>query len=384
MKKVFSSMFYHVLMMLYCILEMGFKSLGIQTNFQLNAVTNVSDLFVPEVCMDYASQAFTQSIGVMEELMGPPGSGAPIEIMDPAVMGYGDQGQYIQRPVLKRIGSGLVARRDITSNSDTTPVNITGDNEIAVKLNRRVGPVDYTVDSMRLSKLTPAQFSAEIGKQVGEEMALNIQNSIIAAAVGILGGVTSSANTNTVWSATTRTNLSPAVLNSTLALMGDQRDKFRREARILTRSEPTTDLITDLSGRSYNGIGDKALGGQIDMGTYGMGMPVMVDSSNLTIADAGFDKYLTLLLGKGFMQVWFPLPLTIYEVFQTTLPEQVLRRWRGDFDFVIGTHGAKWDVSNGGANPSDATLATTTNWDSNFTRHQEVRGLMAIHNYSGN
>lgn len=348
------------------------------------AVSNPSDFFIPEVCLEYASQAFTQSLGLMEGMVGPAGSGSPIEIMNEPVIGIADQGQYYQRPVFARIGSTLVARRDITSNSDTTPVNLTGVNEIAVKVNRRVGPLDMTVDSMRLTKATPAQVSAEIGQQVGQEMAINIQSTIIATAVGIIGGVTAGANTYTPWSATVRTNLSPAVLSAGLALMGDYREAFKRQAKILTRSEAVTDFRADLTGRGYQGVGDKALMGELGHGTYGMGAPIEVDSSSLTVADAGFDKYLTLLLGAGFMQIWFPLPLTVYEVFQTTLPEQVLRRWRADFDFVLGAHGAQWDTGNGGANPTNAALATTTNWDSNFTRHQEVKGLSIVHNVSSN
>ncbi len=351
---------------------------------RFSAVSNVSDLFVPEVAMYYASQRFTQSLGLMQELMGPAGSGAPIEIMDNLLMGFGNQGQYVQRPVFKRIGSSLVARRDITSNADTTPVNMTGDNEIAVKCNRRIGPLDFTADAVELTRATPEEFSAEFGKQVGEEVALNLQTSIISAAVGIIGGVTASANTNSVWSATVRTNLSPSVLNSTLELMGDERERFRSQARLLTRSECLTDMISDATGRAYSGMGDLALQGDTSRNTYGLGKPVTVDAAALTVADAGFDKYLALILGAGFIQVWFSKPLHFYNPFQTTLPEQVLNRWRGDLDFIIGTHGAKWDTLNGGANPTDAALATTTNWDANFSRHQEVRGLLAVCNYSGN
>ena len=350
---------------------------------RLNSVSNPSDFFIPEVCLDYASQAFTQSLGVMQNLVGPVGSGAPIEVMNEPIMGIADMGQYYQRPVFNRMGSGAVVRRDVTSNSDTTPVNLTGTNEIAVKMNRRCGPIDMTVDSMRLTKATPAEVSAEIGNQIGQEMALNIQTTIIAAAVGIIGGVSGAANTKTVWAAASRTNLSPSLLNAALALMGDYREQFRRSARILTRSEALQDMIDDATGRGFQGVANLALQGTLNTNTYGMGDPIIVDSANLTVADAGFDKCLTLLLGAGFMQIWFPLPLTIYEVFQTTLPEQVLRRWRADFDFCIGAHGCQYDTVNGGANPTNAAIATTTNWDSNFTRHQEVKGIEIVHNASG-
>lgn len=346
------------------------------------AVTNPSDLFIPEVCLDYSRQAFTQSLQLYNGLMGPAGRGAPIEIVDEPM--FDVQGQYIQRPVFKRIGSGLVARRDVTSNSTVTPVNLTGDNDIGVKINRRIGPVDVTKDAARLSKATPEEISAEIGKQAGEELALNVQTSVINALVGIVGGVTASANTYTAWSATSRTNLSPSVLNATLNLMGDYRETFRKGAKILTRSECVLDLANDGIGRSYTNVGDRALQGVLGVNTLGMGEPVVVDAAPLTVPDAGFDKYYTLLLGAGAMQIYFPLPLTIYPLFQILDQEQVLDRWRADFDFALSTNGAKWDVSNGGANPTDASLATTTNWDATFTRHQEVKILQAIHNYSGN
>ncbi len=117
--------------------------------------------------------------------------------------------------------------------------------------------------------------------------------------------------------------------------------------------------------------------------TLGMDF-AMTDDSTLTVADAGFDKYITLLVGPGALQLWFTLPMTIYPMFQTTLPEQVLNRWRADSDFAVGTHGATYDSANGGANPTDAALATSTNWDSTVSSHKEVKIIKIVHNYSGN
>lgn len=346
------------------------------------AVTNPSDLFIPEVSADYSSQAFVQSLELMNNLIGPVGSGSPIEIMNDPI--FGVEGQYFQRPIFKRVGSTLVARRDVTSNSNTTPVNITGDNEIGVKVHRRIGPLNYTLDALNISRATPENFSAEVGKQIGEELALNMQHTIIATALGILAGVGSTVNTYSPWNATSRTNLSPAVLNATLNLMGDQRNKFKSGAHIVTRSECVLDLTNDGIGRSYQGVGDRALQGAMNVNTLGMGDPLMVDDALLTTADAGFDKYTTILFGAGAMQIWFTKPLTMYPVFQNTLPEQVEMRIRGDADFALGTHGAKYDSTNGGANPTDATIATSTNWDSTYTSAKEVRLLSAVHNYSGN
>lgn len=343
------------------------------------AVTNPSDLFIPEVAADYASQAFVQSLEPLS-LIGAPGSGAPIELMNDPV--FGVQGQYYQRPIFKRVGSTLVARRDITSNSTLTPVNLTGDNEIGVKLHRRIGPLDVSKDAARLSKATPEEISAQIGTQAGQEFALNMQFSVIKAILGMIAGSTTS-HTVTVWNATARTNMSPDVLNQALQIMGDQREAFRRGAKLILRSESLNDLFTDAMGRAFTNVGDKALQGNLNTNTLGMEFK-QADVSALTVADAGFDKYISLLLGAGAIQVWNILPMTFYPLFTILDQEQVLDRFRADCDFAIACHGAKWDSANGGANPTDTALALSTNWDTTYSQHQELKLVEVVHNYSAN
>lgn len=343
------------------------------------SVTQASDLFVPEVATEYFRQGFMTSLELMRMCVG--GEGSPIQLMNEPT--FNVEGQYLQRPTFARM-TDPVDRRDITSTSSLTPGKLTGVNEIAVKVHRRIGPTDVSEDAARLSRATAEQISAEIGKQYGEFLAASMQHTLVAAALGVIGGMTATAHTATVWAAAARTNLSPALLNTGLQLMGDQRDIFRREAMIVSRSESLTDLINDASGRNYMGMGDKALGGNFEVNTYGMPR-VMIDDSLLTTSDAGFDKYTTLLLGKGFMQVWFTLPLTLYPMFGPILDqEQVITRVRADCDFAVGAHGATWDVANGGANPTDAAIATITNWDPVYTSHKEVRGVKLVHNYSAN
>lgn len=344
------------------------------------SVTQASDLFIPQVCSEYARQAFVQSIEFMAKLVGT--GPAPVQIMnDPT---FNVEGQYIQRPTFSRIGSALVTRRDITSVSSVTPQKLTGTNEVGVKIHRKIGPVDVSMDAANLSRASGEQISAELGRQFGEELALNLQHSMITAAIGAIDGVASTVNTTAPWSATARTNLSPALLSAGLQLMGDQRERFKKEAMILTRSESLHDLYGDAMGRSFAGIGDLALKGDMGTNTLGMGFAT-VDDAALTLANAGFDHYYTLLLGTDFMQVWFTKPMTLYPVFGPILDqEQVIIRLRADADIAIGMHGKTWDATNGGANPDDTALALSTNWDDTFSRHQEVRGIKIDHNYSGN
>lgn len=340
------------------------------------AVSNPSDFFIPQVSLDYARQSFEDSLELLN-FMGPDAglnpSGPAVAIQNNPV--FNSEGQTLQVPVFKRMTS-LVADRDITSNSNTTPVKLDGTNEIAVKKHYRVGPVDFTEDAARLSRATPEQISAEIGRQAGEEMLKAIQASVIAAMVGSVAAVTASAHTKTLWAAATRTNFTPQALNSALQLMAEKRADL---TQLLMRSETWQDL-----GDYYLGqVGSAAFDSFVRGGNENpLGKRIAtVDSSRLTTADAGFDKYHTLVLGGGAVRVWFTLPMVIYPPDRDLLPEQVLNRWRADFDIAIGVKGMQWG---GGNNPTDANLATSGNWTPVYSNHKEVKIVLVTHNYSGN
>lgn len=344
-------------------------------------VTNIDDLFVPEVCAEYANKAFVQSLGLYG-LMGPEGSGAPIELMGDPVIEV--EGQYKQRPVLDRVGTTLVARADITSNSSVTPVKMTGSNEQMVKIHRRIGPVDFSYNVPIVTKADGEMLSRALGEQAGQELALNYQDSILSMLNGIADAMTATAHTYTVWAAATRTNLAPSVLNGGLALMGDRREFFKRTAKIVTRSECAVDLQNDGISRAYPNVGDRALAGARNTNTLGMGDPVEIDSSKLTVADAGFDKYITLLIGAACAQLQFVQPMKIYPLLNILDQEQALYRWRADSAALLGAHGMSYNSGAGGANPTDTNLASSANWTVVYSQAREVQLCKLIHNMSSN
>lgn len=51
---------------------------------------------------------------------------------------------------------------------------------------------------------------------------------------------------------------------------------------------------------------------------------------------------------------------------------------QSDYSFGVGLKGYTWDEANGGASPSDAALATGTNWDKVATDDKATAGVLAI------
>jgi len=338
------------------------------------AETLASDLFIPEVAAQYARQAFVENMDVMS-LIGGPGSGAPIELVNDPV--FSSEGQYLSMPVFKRISS-LGTRRDLTSVSAVTDLELTSGDEKAVKVHKKLGSVVHSLDAGRLSRASSEQISAEIGMQFGESAFLMLRETILNAARGAIAAMTTTAHTHDVWSATVRTNLSRTLINALKAKFGDSREKVKA---VICRSESMQDLVDEYLGAGVTGIADEATRAGIILSSLGVSL-TMCDSAALTTADGGFNKAHALILGPGAIKVGYSLPLTVYPPFLDTSKEQVLLRARGDVDYWVGIKGMGYNSGAGGANPTDAALLSAANWSVVYSDHREVLLGELVHNAS--
>ena len=338
-----------------------------------DARTLPSDLFVPQVALDMFQVEFVTSLQAMKFFGLSPNF--PVYIRGFDVLSQ--QGQFIEAPVLSRIAS-LDTARDITSDVDVDTLKVGSRNDRGVLINRKLGPVSLTATAAALAKTTSEGVSAAIGQQMARSMQETIQQYVIAALKGAISKMTSTLHTKAVWSATVRTNLTTSLLAQLKALLGDSTESI---VGWIMRSEVyNTDLITSNLGAGVTGIADVVGNGGP---AQTLGIPyALVDDSNLTTADGGFDKYYTLGLGAGCIEVEFTRPLVIYPPERRLKSENVEDVIRGDYDFAIRIPGFQW--SNAQANPSVANCAATTYWTVGYADHREVKAVLGEHNYSGN
>jgi hypothetical protein len=112
---------------------------------------------------------------------------------------------------------------------------------------------------------------------------------------------------------------------------------------------------------------------------------VVTDSSAFTNAAQGTS---TSASADDVAASWYILGLTkgALELTETgeDVPEELERvsggenikyRYQGEFDFSVGIKGLKWDVSAGGANPTDNALGTGTNWDKAVVNDKNLAGV---------
>lgn len=326
---------------------------------------------IPQVMLPHAREAFVARSIELGGLIGGPGSGAAIEVVGD--MGFGMGGVYVDAPFVKN--AVAVRKRDITSVSDLTPVQMTGANNRGVLVHRSSELVQIT-DDARWGGWNMAQLNVEFGKQMGEKVFDDMLSAAISMMIGAVEAVGSSDLIYSVWSATDKVTLSPDVIDDGRQLLGDARKNLKF---LLTHSASLRDLRKDATGRGYDTVGGRTLAGQDGLNSYGL-IIADRDESILTVADAGFDKYKTLLLGPGAVRVGFAQPVEI-ESDRYIKGDAKSSFVRADWSLNLQQPNSEYD-STGGVNPTNTVLATSSSYTYNHTSIKSMPIVELVHNYS--
>jgi hypothetical protein len=271
------------------------------------------------------------------------------------------KGNYEQASFLKYT-SGLVNRRVTTDNTTSlTDINLQMGEFVGVKLNRVVGPVAMARDPYKKAGFDPKVFSVQLGQQLAPEIMADYCDSMITAVKAGITGVSS-----LVLDITGAGTTLPLANTFTHARFPQLYVKFGDRASRLKAIVMHSKVYYDLMG---NAIQEKIVNVAdvtIAQGTTAtMGKPVVIcDSPSLFTVDASGNPnaYFTLLLVEGAGK------LTESEARDAEMVPIVGHynlgnRFQAEHAFNLDVKGCAWDIANGGANPTQTALGTSTNWD---------------------
>jgi len=326
------------------------------------AITTATDwkVYQDEYAAAYAERV-AQSLNVLEAR----GNGA-IVIQDANV-----PGQYVKQSFFK-MPSGLVSRRIATgtgSTSAVTPVTVSQGENVDVRLSRKIGPVDVTFDSLRKTGITPETFSMWLGQMMADARMQYMLNDALRAARAAINKTATMYDKSALASKT----LDRAALSAGMAKLGDQRDSV---VAWVTHSKSYGDLVTEAitpTAGAESIIQGVALYGAAPPS---LGRPVFVTDSAALVDDVTVDKYYTLGLVPGAIRIRVDGQLAAPIIQEVTGLENLCLRIQAEADWFVGILGYAYDVTNGGANPDDTALATTTNWDLAATSYKQSAGVV--------
>jgi hypothetical protein len=272
-----------------------------------------------------------------------------------------------------------IARRDPGSTAAATAIKLTQDEFISVKLNRKNGPYETTLDAFRkaiAAGMSPQeageQFSRIIGVQTAQAVPKEMLDRALAAIEAKLDATTALEHT------ATDGTVEVSDLVSGLAKFGDAAGQI---ALWVMHSKQFFDLLSAQVTSTATVYASDIFGATVYQGVPAtLGRPVLVtDSASLKEVNgvsSGVDKYSILGLTRGAAQLVISEPPAAVLEGPLTGSENLFYRWQAEYAYNLELRGCQWDTTAGGANPTNATVATATNWDTVVANDKGLPGVI--------
>jgi hypothetical protein len=278
------------------------------------------------------------------------------------------KGDYEQQSFLKYTGS-LVVPRDTTSTATVTDIALNQGEMVGVKVNRRIGPVAMSNDAFRKAGFDPKVFSLQVGEQVGPEIMGDYSDSLINSVAAAVKAITA---LNYDATADTLKTMNHAILPKAFQKFGDRASRL---LAFVMHSKPYYDLVGQAIADKIVNVADLAIA---QGSTATLGRPVVItDSPSLTNLDASgnITSYNTLVLSAGAGTLTESEERDV-ELQRVTGLANLVNRLQGEHAFNLAVKGCAWDITNGGKNPSNTALGTSSNWDKVVNDNKQMPGVL--------
>ncbi|MBE0563572.1 major capsid protein [Brucella anthropi] len=280
----------------------------------------------------------------------------------------GFEGDFLQESFYAAIHS---ARRRVdryAANADQAATDLTQQKHTSVKVAGGFGPVRYEPSQMTWLEKPTAEGIEVASRNFAEALLQDQLNTAIAALVAAISN--QGAATTVDVSATGPVTY--AAVNNSHALFGDHSGLLVAQV---------------MDGATYHGfIGQNIANAQqlFQAGTVRVidilgKISVITDAPALFTAAAGEDPAMRRVLSLVAGAATVTDSRDIISNIQTTNGKQRIETTlQIDYTFGLGLKGYTWDETNGGKSPTDAELATGSNWDKVVTSIKHTAGTLAV------
>jgi len=290
------------------------------------------------------------------------------------------RGDYAQESFWGLISS-LVSRRDPNSVSAATGLVVPKAEQISIKVNRKVGPVDQTLDSFR--KLGQSGDTQVLSFLLGTQIAKAIQVDQLDAALRATAAALAAQSAVTVdrsagASPTAGSTITTDALVQALAKKGDA------ASRVVTwvmHSKPYFDLVRSQITANIDGVSNFVVA---SASPVTLNRPVLItDSAGLTFVEGSTSPNSTGYYTLGLDENGVVVEDTEEELFQTDIItglENIIVRLQGEYAYNLTVKGFKYNLQTSpmSINPTDAQIGTGSNWTKVMTSNKDLAGVVLM------
>jgi len=236
--------------------------------------------------------------------------------------------------------------------------------ENSVKVAGGFGPIVFEPGQLTWMQKNEAEAIAVISQQLAEAIIADQLNSGIAAAVAAISNVPGATN-----DVSATLGISYTALNDAHALFGDQSGLIIANVmdgvtyhKFIGQNIANAGTLFDYQGVRVVDI----LGRRVVV----TDAPALRESPSTAANDA---KVLGLVQGAATVYDGSDL---ITNISTTNGLERIATTFQTDYTFGLALKGFAWDTANGGKSPTDAEIATGSNWDKVATSWKHTAGVM--------
>lgn len=276
----------------------------------------------------------------------------------------GWEGDFLQESFYAAIHS---ARRRVdryAANGAATPTDLTQLKHSSVKVAGGFGPIRYEPGQMTWLNKPTAEGIEVASRNFAEALLQDQLNTAVAALVASISN--QAAATNDV----------SATLGLTYSALNDAHAKFGDSSSLI--------VANVMTGQVYHKLIGQNLANAQQLFQYGAVTVVDILGKTVVVTDApalyatgtpNLQKVLGLVSGAATVT---DAGDVITNIDTVNGKERIETTMQVDYTFGLGLKGYTWDEANGGKSPTDAELATGTNWDKVATDIKHTAGVIAI------
>ena len=281
----------------------------------------------------------------------------------------GFSGDFFERSFYNSL-VGSQRRVDRYADNDSVSATALAQSKaVEVKVAGGFGPIIFEPSQMAWIKANQAEALNVISNSMTEAIMADMVNTSIAALVGAISNVASVTN-----DVSADTGVTHIALNQTDALFGDS-------SKLLVTRVMRGGTYHKLIGENITNANNLFVAGDVTVVDILGKVIIVTDAPALYVAgdtaNGVPNKEIVLTLASGAIEIGGTSDL-IVNTDTSNGKERIETTVQGDYTFTMKMLGYSWDVTNGGKSPSDAAIATGTNWDMFVTDAKHSAGVVTI------
>lgn len=311
-----------------------------------------------QVFNQYLMEATAETIGQQIDKFNAASNGAIV------LTSMNFEGDFFERSFYSALHSAKRRVDRYASNGSVSSTPLAQMRESAVKVAGGFGPISFEPAQMSWLRKNEAEAIAVISAQLSDAMMLDQLNSAIAALVSAISNQASATN-----DVSASAGISYSAMNNSHALFGDS--SMALVAQIMNGT-----AYHKLVGQNLTNTPQLFQAKNVTVVDI-LGKPVIVTDAPALYAAGTPNKLKVLSLASGAATVMDGSDV-VTNIETSNGNARIETTMQADYSFGLALKGYTWDTVNGGKSPTDAEIATGSNWDKLAADIKHTAGVITI------